>query len=378
MTIKVVSILKKMYIILILASLIFTSCSKESSILSPEDIINRAIEANKEKISYYAESKNTIYSGDDIDDEQYIKQWVDFTDGTEKVRVETTATSGFEQIGTSNGEKFVRYDKEYNQADISHLREISNFKESASYLLSITYKNQAVSYLEILSKAIEIENLGKEEIKGLETYHLKGKVKNDKEIIAELEIWIEEDTWNVAEIVYNPMKGNKIKSEIIKLDNSAQDDEKLFTQELADDVEIRDLDEYIVKQEIIPMEKAVEKTGKQLLYISEELGYKLEIREYIHYFKGEIDKELLIQEYSKEGISSFNIFVSEYKDDFFKDNIKENARDIEIRGSKGYIMDDTSQILFQEEGIQYLLGIEDKELSIEELIDIINKMITYK
>lgn len=41
-------------------------------------------------------------------------------------------------------------------------------------------------------------------------------------------------------------------------------------------------------------------------------------------------------------------------------------------------MNDSSKILFIEDGMQYLLRIEDKKLSIQEVIAIINKMVPYK
>lgn len=128
------------------------------------------------------------------------------------------------------------------------------------------------------------------------------------------------------------------------------------------------------------MKELTEKMEKQLLYVLESLGYELrQIKEYKFNKENEGAYDEATQEYFKNGIKKFNIYTIKQKVDLSDIELFSGEKEVDIRETKGHILDDFMRIIsFQEDGIQYTLHIQDDNMETEEAIEIIENMISYK
>ena len=364
---------KKLIAIILLSSMLMTACSinNQSSILS-EDILVYAIEANEDITSYYMESKITIYEDDEIIDEMNTKEWFSSTDGKVRSRVESISDSGEISISTNNGEEIIIYDEKTNMASIATVTE-----EMANSMVNNSSKKQTMNILETIKETHNIENLGEIEMNGMKVYHLKGTPKNENSITGEQELWIDMETWNIVKLI-NSGLGSKIELEVLKFDTSPDIDESLFVQDIPENAEVTDIDETIMEEEIATIEELTEEMGKSLLYVPESLGYELRQIRLYKFNNDDLDDEAT-QEYFKDGVKKFNIFVIKQKIDVSERELLPGEKEIEIRGVKGYVLDDfMRRISFAQDGIQYTLHIEDDSMDIDEAIEIIEDMEFYR
>ena len=163
----------------------------------------------------------------------------------------------------------------------------------------------------------------------------------------------------------------------MKFDASPGIDESLFTQDIPKNVEITNMDGHIMEEEIVAIEELTEEMGKPLLYVPESLGYELrQIR--LYKFNNDVLDDEATQEYFKDGVKKFNIFVIKQKIDPSERELLPGEKEIDIRGVKGYVLDDfMRRISFAEDGIQYTLQIEDDSMDIDEAI-YMSKLISKK
>ena len=135
--------------------------------------------------------------------------------------------------------------------------------------------------------------------------------KKEDSITGIQELWVDKETWTIVKLINNGLD-HKIELEVIKFDTSPEIDSSLFTQDIPEHVEITNIDEITIEEEIVTMEELTEEMSKSLLYAPESLGYELrQIR--IHKFDNEHDE--ITQEYFKDDMNKFDIFVVEQKMD---------------------------------------------------------------
>ena len=364
---------KKLITIMLLSSILMTACSidNQSSIL-PEDIVVYAIEANEDIDSYYMESKITIYEDDEIIDEMNTKEWFSSVDGEARSRIESISDSGEISISTNNGENIIIYDEKTNMVSIATVTE-----EMANSIVNNTSKKQTMNTLESMKETHNIENLGEVEMNGMNVYHLKARPIKENSITGEQELWIDKETWNIVKLI-NSGLGGKVELQVLKFDTSPEIDESIFTQDIPEDAEIANIDGPIMEEEIVTIEELTEEMGKPLLYVPESLGYELRQIRLYKFNNDDLDDEAT-QEYFKDGVKKFNIFVIKQKIDTSERELLPGEKEIEIRGVKGYVLDDfMRRISFTEDGIQYTLQIEDDSMDIDEAKEIIEDMEFYK
>lgn len=364
---------KKVIAILLSIIILVAGCSNDnqSSIL-PEDIVTYAMEANESIDSYYMESKITMYENEEIIEELDMKEWFSSLDGKSRSRVESISDSGEISISTNDGEKIKIYNEKINMASIATVTE-----EMANIAGANSSKKQTMSTLESIKDTHDIKNLGEVEINGMNSYHLKGTPKKENSITGEQEIWIDKETWTIVKLVNNGL-GHRIELEVTEFDTSPDIDESIFTQDIPEDVEITDLDETMMEVEIVTIEELTEDMGRSLLHVPESSGYELRQIGLYKFNDSNLHDEAT-QEYFKDGVKKFNVFVIKQKNDASERELLPGEEEIEIRGIKAYVLDDfIRRISFTEDGIQYTLQIEDDSVDIEEAIEIIEEMEIYK
>lgn len=381
--------MKRKLLITLLLVFMLTACSNERDTrLSVKEIISNAIEEYEKIEDYHAELEVFYYENGHIYEDASMKYWVSSMDGKEKVRLEEISNTRRSMIITSDGVRFIKYDKEINWAYISDSSNgISNYTAYSKDILGMTFKNQTINKLRsLLDNDSDLENLGEEEIDGIETYHLKGTIKNQEEVVAAQEFWIDKETWYVVKDTWSLVKkvpiakGDKTEIKVISLNDLQETSQSLFTQEIASDTHIVDLDELVVKHQVIGLEEAIQNIGKNLLHLPQSLGYQVEIIEHIQNSKTQGRDYRLIQEARKDGISKFNIFITKSEGEesqvgLYYDEEESDIKEIDIRGSNAYFLDKSMpRIIFQENGIRYSFQIEDKNMKMEEAIEIIEKM----
>lgn len=245
---------KLIYASILMAGLLLGACSEETSNLSPQEILDQAVQDTTTLQTYYGEYVM------DMGDEQpmTIKEWV--KDG--KRRIETQGSNNEHFITVNDGQKIMMLDVNEN---IVHQYDISN--EAAGFT-SPTLKEQASILLNIVEDTHDIKIAGKEKIAGRNTYHIVATTK-EKSLIGDLEIWVDKENWMVLKSISNSASIEMV-SEYKVIDLSPTIEDELFVLEVPEGAVVEQLDTEITFEQV-ELEQVIEKLGTFLVFTDDDL-----------------------------------------------------------------------------------------------------------
>lgn len=374
---------KKMLIIILCMSFFISGCESigDKSLL-PEEIIATAIETNEEVKDYYMVSTMEIYLNDELVDEMVTKEWSGRIYGDLKRRTETTSKEDGKTISVMDEKEAIIYQEDTNEVFTMtyEIEEIGNLNKSL--------KRRTMDELAILKKQYTIKNLGEEEINGIKTFHLKGIPKKEDSLFGDYEMWIDKDNWLVVKSITST-GDQKIITKNKEIDFSPKLQASMFKLDIPEDAELVNIDDFSPDIEEITIEEANKELNGRLLYVKDQI-YKLEKVQYLRSKSEDMDDEIIF-DYSKDGENLFNITVikrsKEEMQGFFEANeqlirghlafIEEDV--ISLRQDKGLVSEGILNIItFYENELMYSLVLEENKITIQEAIDVIEKMEIYK
>ena len=344
-----------------LATILFLSislsgCSEDKKIdLSAEKIVDKALNALQEPVSYYGE-----FEGNDgeYNDWRKFKEWAQ-SDGRTKVKRGDRLN---ETVDMYDGEKMFLYDAE------NHM--VAAFKRSYGDMAfsSRSIRLRSGSLLEFAKENCELSVGRSEKVAGRDTYHIVSKSDGDKACMGVPEYWIDQENWMVLKFSQNYHDDQRVTLQYTKIDFEAD----ISDAELAFDFPESAGVNIIVDPEESTVEEAIEKLG-EFYQVPETAQLQLSK---VTIYEEKKERPEFTFDYSKEGEPeiSVSVFPSAGEIDF---SVFEDEEIITINGQKRIILgipEDLS-ILWMEGGLHYTASsTADRQLSKEELVEYVASM----
>lgn len=345
---------------MMLVGIILTACGTEKDLLSPKEVVNTMLQEADEPFSYYGEY--TTVSNDDSEDYE-TKEWIR---KDQKRRIElTSADNGEQLIIVNDGETVTMYDKVENTAMVMIMDE-----DDLDGLGNQTPREQAENMLDLMKDTHELSAGDDMEIAGRSTYHIIAKKKDEKALLGDMEMWVDKETWLPLKTKSNHA-GNELTVEYTKIDYKMEMADELFTIDLPEDVVVEVLDEGDYEPEEVTIDDVKEELGS-FYKLSEESG--LELMK-VTVLNGLEERPEFSMDYEKDGMSALSISV-------FKElpNVEDFGgieEEVVIRGKKATKMEmgDFRSLDWAEEGLRYVVLIENPEIGFDDVEQYLEEMI---
>ncbi len=338
---------KIIYSAALILTLSLAACSNTED-YSPQEILNQAMQETSELTSYYGEYKIIMNDGTEVQSKQWEKNG--------KNRVEVIDSTGEESFAINDGKTLTSYTKSTNTAIIIELG------EGSEGMVQPTLKEQALRVLEQIKDSHKVTIGNDEKIAGHDTYHLIAKAKESKSLFGDMEIWVDKKTWMTLKSITS--SGDlTVTSEFTKFEPNAKIDDARFVADLPEDV-IIDTDTIQLPAEIT-LEEAIEKLGSFLI-VPESTGYTLEMIEDMNM---EETGEIALTYVKDDQQFSLSVFKP-------LEPLDTEEEMIEVRGVQGSLMDlDFFKLIqWDEQGLRYNVMLDDPDLTIEQILPIIEQM----
>lgn len=333
------------------AGLLLGACSEETSNLSPQEILDQAVQDTTTLQTYYGEYVM------DMDDEQpsIIKEWV--KDG--KRRIESQGSNNEHFIMVNDGQKFMMLDVNEN---IVHQYDISN--EAAGFT-SPSPKEQAMIMLNMVEDTHDIKVAGEEKVAGRATYHIVATTK-EKSLIGDLEIWVDKENWMVLKSISNSASIEMV-SEYKVIDLSPTIEDELFVLEIPEGAVVEQLDTEITFEQV-ELEQVIEKLGALLVFTDDDLTLET-IQDY-----GSEKRLEYVFNYSKDGEKWLTLTILPRVQ--IDNEVSLSEEKVTVRNVEGEQMEMGNFRLIQwsENNLTYNVMIEHPDATFEEVYTYIENM----
>lgn len=357
--------MKRFLLLFILLMISAIGCSTSLQEYSPEQVIQNALSEKHTTAEYYAESTWIMKEKGEVVESLTIKEWQN-EDG--KKRVETKSKNDTEHsIAINNGKSLITYIPDEKKAFVIESEELTSLNQQSP-------KEQAEQLLKLIQDTHEIEVNGEEKVAERDTFHLKATAKEDRSLIGNQDIWIDKETWFVLKMISTSGE-TTIEWEYTKIDYKVQNDEELFTIQLPDDVVVENLDDSFAGKEIT-FEQAKEELDASFLYIPETEDLKIAYVE-LSELGGEINRKEITIEYEKAGLPYLSFTVFQHSSEQSDDITLSNEEDIQIRGLDGTWSEELRWLQWVEKGMTYSITVKDPNVSLEELRQLLEKMVSF-
>lgn len=353
----------KKIIVGIIVAMGLYGCSFEGSQYSPEQVINNALEETTDFPSYYGEAEMT-FSGNGEEEHIIMKEWQD-SEGKVRIEMESMVEESI-VVSVRDGKSFTVYDESINQAFFSEDPELLS-------AISSSPKEQANQLLKIVRDTHTISIEGEEKVAGRTAYHLIAKANDNKSLLGDQELWIDQENWFVLKMISNSAD-NKVETVYTKMDLDFEVPADIFTLDLPNDIKVQNLDDMNETVEVT-IEEAAESIGKPLVYFSEKEDREIEKIE-MDELQGELTRKEINIEYEKDGLPLLTLSMFESPIDVDDDFAFPEEEKIEVRGQEGTFtnIENFRTLFWKEEGVTYSIILNDPSLTFDELLDWTNDM----
>lgn len=355
----------KRFLYLFILMLSAIGCSTSLQEYSPEQVIQNALSEKHKTLEYYAESTWIMKENGEVAETVMMREWQN-EDG--KKRVETKSKNEKEySITVNDGKTLITYVPHEKKAYVIEGEELTSLNQQSP-------KEQAEKLLKLIQDTHEIKVIGEEKVAGRKTFHLKATANKENSLVGNQDIWIDKETWFVLKMI-SVSGESTIEWSYTKVDYKAQNDKELFTIELPDDVVVEKLQDSFSEKEIT-LEQAKDELGTEFLYIPETEDLKIAYVG-LSELDGEINQKEIIIEYTKEGLPYLSLTVIKQSTDRAEETMLPSEEEIQIRGLKGTWSEELRWLHWVENGMTYSINVTDSNVSLAELMPVLEKMVSF-
>lgn len=335
--------LKKCLFVIVSTGLLLlaTACGS----LSTEDIVERAVEAQKNMTSY----KATVSFEMTFDDHHEKQQYEEWFQQPNKQRYEDETMTI-----VSNGNKTWMYDATDHSVMIFEdegvlEEEIPDHTELMAMMISNMMDNHTV------------ELLGQQTIANRSTYHLELQPNEDQFMSDTWEIWIDKETWLPLQILITFEDGQMVTT-YEKIEYNVDIDPSIFEFDIPEGAEIKSFDDFMPETKSIEeIRESVDMSVYEITQLPD--GYALESAYLI--------ETMVMITYSDEKGNMINLSImplDEAAD--FNPSLYGETEDVTIQGEQAKIgnLYDTHILIWEKEDVHLEMGVYGTDLSQEDLI----------
>ena len=362
--------IKKFLLVLVCSSFLLTGCENllVKSLL-PEEIVEAAIDTNKDIEDYYIESTMKVYEGDTLIEDLIIKEWNAKIDGDAKRMTEINSDQTGKVVALIEKDTLNMYDEKQNE--VYNIGNIGDINSNLAKSLKEKTKNE----LDTMNNAYSMETVGEETINGVKTYHIKGSPKKESILLGDYEMWIDKENWVVMKMIAN--SGDiRVITENTKVDLTSEINKEIFKLDIPKDAKKVSLDEAL-ETESVTIEETYKMLGDNLLILKDK-KFELKDIESIVLDPKEDTKQFTFK-YTQDGAGTFEISVMETPEEDMSDLTDFGHEEKEVRGGKATVLDDTIRMVnFEEGGNYYMFMVYDGSMTLKEMMEVVEGMDQYK
>lgn len=333
--------------------LLLGACAEGESNLSPQEIIDQAVQETTSLTSYYGE-----YNMDMDGELLTVKEWV--KDG--KRRIELQGSDNEHTISVNDGQQLTMLDLKSNTA-----QQYDFSSEGVSGIMGQSPKEQASAMLNLVEDTHTIAIEGEEKIAGRDTYHIVATAEEDS-LIGDVEIWVDKENWMTLKSITSSADVEMV-SEYTKFEINPEIDDTLFVLEIPEGVTVEQI-ETDVTFEQVELDEVKAKLGVAFLVFNENDLTLEGIQNY-----GFEDRVEYAFDYSKDGEKWLALSILPTAEEP-TDDASLGGDKVTVRGVEGeqLTMGDFRMIAWDENGITYNVIIEHPGITFEEVYALIEKM----
>ncbi|WP_157764864.1 DUF2092 domain-containing protein [Solibacillus sp. R5-41] len=331
--------------------LLLGACSEEMSNLSPQEILDQAVQETTTLQTYYGEYVMDIGDGQS----STVKEWV--KDG--KRRVELQGSDNEHIITVNDGQKIMMLDVDKNIVNQF------DFSDESKPFVTPSLKEQATMMLNMIEDTHDIKVAGEEKIAGRDTYHIVATTE-EKSLIGDLEVWVDKENWMVLKSITKSADLEMV-SEYKVIDLSPTLEDELFVLDIPEGAVVEHQDTDITFEQV-ELEKVIEKLGTFLIFTDEDLTLET-IQDY-----GSEKRPEFAFNYSKDGSNWLVLSILpkvQVDDEGSLGEEKITVRNIE---GEQIEMGNFRLIQWSEDNLTYNVMIENPDTTFEEIYAYIEKM----
>jgi len=338
-------------------SLTLVACNTDLNNMSSEEIYNNVVQSYEEPVSYYAESFIDFGEEDSI----IMKEW---RNKDNKIRTEAYQNDVLASIAVNDGKFIWSYDAATNEVLYFELDEAS--LESLNQPMS----EQAKILLDTIKESHTLEVIGEDKVANRDTLHVKATPKNNvDELIGELEVWIDKETWFMLKSVTS-IEDYESVAEYTTFEVNPKLEEELFVFETPEGATLVDMDEMFKETKVASIEEARTYVEKPFLYLEETDSIKL--NDIVVSQIQDIEDSVNLN-YFKEDLPYFSLIISPIDEE----NVPYKNEFENIRGQEGIVeeLSTFKMITWVEDGYGYVVLVEREDVTVEEVIELLNTMV---
>ena len=329
-----------------IVTLFLAGCSNNLKV-SADEIMQNAIESEKEITEYYGKAEIKTYEGKELIEHTLIEE---HASGKQKKVTVNEQLLEQEIVSLSDGTTSITYDVT-NQ--LAYEMDVSEFGD----LAGLNPKEQVKLLLEAMNDSHTYEVVGEEKVLYFDTYHVQLKTNADDSLIGDMELWVDQKTWFIVKL---KSKVGDIRSEMsyVELDFSPKFAEDTFTIDIPEGIELTNLNEEFAP-DVVTLEEAEEALGQPFLTFSND---DLELTSIQMYdLGGEYQLELEYNHADGTPMATLTIFPA-----FEEMDTETGEFDLEIRGNYAEYEEMLNAYFWDEDGLSYTL-MANPDISFEDV-----------
>lgn len=344
---------KLIYIGTLTAALLLGACTDATSNLTPQEIIDQAVQETTTLTAYYGEYVMDLGDGQST----VIKEWVN---GSQR-RMELQGGDNEHLISVNDGKVLRILDVNENI-----VQEYNFSEEDTNPFITQSPKEQATMMLRLVEDTHEISVVGQEKIAGRNTYHIIAQAQEEG-LFGDLEIWVDKENWMVLKSISNSAD-IKVVTEFTHFDVSPKFEADQFVLKIPEGAVIEQ-QEMNLTFEQVELEVVKEQLGAFLVFNEDDLTL-----ESIQDYGSEAHVEYALN-YSKNGEKWLTLSVFPTVETDEGDSLGEEK--ITIRNIEGEKLElgEFRLISWVENNLSYSVIIDHPDIEFEEIYELIEKMV---
>lgn len=348
--------MKKLYSTVILAAgllfvLVLGGCSQGEE-ASAAEMLSNVVESQKELKDYYGELHMSVHANNQVQ-HTTMKEYSS-EKGQRKVVIHNKEENE-DIINLFDGQKMLIYEPASKKAYEMRV-------EEDDLMGLFNPKDQIMKILELVKDTHELEMLGEEEVLGIKVNHLRLKSVDEDSFLGTMDFWIDPKTWLPLKSI-SDTGDERIEVYYTKLDFSPKFARDTFTLKLPKDVKVETLD-----GEDSSVQEAEKSLGKPFLIFPDNEQMKLAS---IQDLGGDLQEFTFnYQDAENKPLFSLTVFPPD------QETGKLRTGKWQVRGQPAEVMKEIDGIAWNEDGLRYVVIMEQPEiLKIEDVIRLAKDMV---
>lgn len=355
---RTVRMLRRFYYLAIFLLIAVLSGCTASVTMSAEEIINNAIDAQKEELDYYAEAEVLVKENGVLVNKI---QFSEYQKGNNAKYIMEDKQTGDEIELLQEGRMLTYYNKKKNDAFTLEL------DDSLDLMNQMNPKEELERTLEMMKDSHERKVMKEEVHLNRDVYHIHLKAKDLNSLFGDMDVWVDKLTWMIVKIS-SESGSAEIAATYTKLDFSPAFKENTFTLNIPENLKIRELDATMdIMSSETTIDEIVTLLGNEILLLNDTDWALVDLAKY-----DTIDGHEFELVYRKEDVHQLRVHITESpKEDRLA--LDPDGK-VHVRGQVALADKGLSMVLWDEAGLRYTITHDHPYYTLDDIKELAEDM----